>query len=244
MRSVCVLLMLVCVVRALDKLNMCMDAKHHKTEPGPEGALYSQCSPWRSNACCRANTSEEAHADNSYLYNFTWSHCGAISAPCRSHFIQDGCFYECSPHLGPWIQQVNQTWRKERILNVPLCQEDCESWYADCRHDFTCKQDWHSGWDWSSGTNRCPKGSKCRTFEEVFGSAKTMCEAIWSNSYSYTALKKDSGRCMQLWFEGPDNPNLEVARYYLSHAHPQAVAVATTMLLPLLLSLLHAGIPL
>lgn len=25
-----------------DKLNMCMDAKHHKTAPGPEGKLYGQ----------------------------------------------------------------------------------------------------------------------------------------------------------------------------------------------------------
>lgn len=25
-----------------DKLNMCMDAKHHKTMPGPEGQLYLQ----------------------------------------------------------------------------------------------------------------------------------------------------------------------------------------------------------
>lgn len=29
-------------VLSLDKLNMCMDAKHHKVEPGPEGQLYSQ----------------------------------------------------------------------------------------------------------------------------------------------------------------------------------------------------------
>lgn len=27
---------------SLDKLNICMDAKHHKTEPGPEGQLYQQ----------------------------------------------------------------------------------------------------------------------------------------------------------------------------------------------------------
>lgn len=27
---------------SLDKLNMCMDAKHHKTSPGPEGLLYNQ----------------------------------------------------------------------------------------------------------------------------------------------------------------------------------------------------------
>lgn len=66
----------------------------------------SQCSPWHDNACCTANTSAEAHDDNSYLYNFNWNHCGAMSTRCKEHFIQDTCFYECSPHLGPWIQKV------------------------------------------------------------------------------------------------------------------------------------------
>uniref|UniRef100_A0A3Q2VNP5 Folate receptor n=1 Tax=Haplochromis burtoni TaxID=8153 RepID=A0A3Q2VNP5_HAPBU len=136
---------------SLDKLNMCMDAKHHKTEPGPEGQLYQQCSPWRDNACCTANTSAEAHDDASYLYNFNWNHCGTMSKECKKHFIQDTCFYECSPHLGPWIQPVDQSWRKERILDVPLCKEDCETWWEDCKNDFTCKTNWHKGWDWSSG---------------------------------------------------------------------------------------------
>lgn len=116
-----------------DKLNMCMDAKHHKSEPGPEGKLYQQvsdgagapgcflmlitdgcspppsppqCAPWKDNACCTANTSSEAHQDNSYLYNFNFNHCGDMTPKCMKHFIQDTCFYECSPHLGPWIQPV------------------------------------------------------------------------------------------------------------------------------------------
>lgn len=72
----------------------------------PLFALPLQCSPWRDNACCTANTSTEAHNDNSYLYNFNWDHCGAMSPKCKNHFIQDTCFYECSPHLGPWIQKV------------------------------------------------------------------------------------------------------------------------------------------
>lgn len=29
-------------VLSQDKLNMCMDAKHHKVAPGPEGQLYDQ----------------------------------------------------------------------------------------------------------------------------------------------------------------------------------------------------------
>lgn len=43
-RTMWVLLMFTLLSGALcqDKLNMCMDAKHHKKEPGPEGELYLQ----------------------------------------------------------------------------------------------------------------------------------------------------------------------------------------------------------
>ncbi|XP_030632659.1 folate receptor [Chanos chanos] len=232
---------LMCSAVSLDMLNMCMDAKHHKTEPGPEGALYKQCAPWKDNACCNANTTEAAHEDNSYLYNFNWNHCGVMSEKCKQHFIQDACFYECSPHLGPWIQAVDQSWRKERILNVPLCKEDCETWYEDCKNDFTCKEDWHKGWDWSTGNNRCPANSECRKWTDVFPTAKSMCEKIWSQSYQYTTYTRSSGLCMQMWFTG-SNPNKKVAEYYLLNHAPRLAAMATafSMLLaaPLSMALL------
>lgn len=49
------------------------------------------------------------------------------------------------------LLQVDQSWRKERILNVPLCKEDCEQWWEDCRDDMTCMENWHKGWDWTTG---------------------------------------------------------------------------------------------
>uniref|UniRef100_A0A8C9N085 Folate receptor-like domain-containing protein n=1 Tax=Serinus canaria TaxID=9135 RepID=A0A8C9N085_SERCA len=112
-----------------------------------------QCSPWKDNACCTANTSLEAHKDQSYLYNFNWNHCGVMPPKCKRHFIQDTCLYECSPNLGPWIQQVAfpTGWRRERILHVPLCREDCEQWWQDCRDALTCKDNWHKGWNWATG---------------------------------------------------------------------------------------------
>ncbi|KAJ8410851.1 hypothetical protein AAFF_G00188080 [Aldrovandia affinis] len=206
MLTVTCMLALVSMVVSQEKLNMCMDGKHHKDIPGPEGKLYRQCFPWKDNACCKANTTEEAHNDNSYLYNFNWNHCGTMSDACKKHFIQDTCFYECSPHLGPWIQPVDQTWRKERILHVPLCLEDCDTWWNDCKNDLTCKEDWHTGWDWSTDWNQCPKGAACRSFTEIFSNAQNMCEKIWSYSYKYTTYTKDSGKCMQLWFPRGQTP--------------------------------------
>lgn len=198
-----------------DYMDQCLDGKHHKIDPGPEDSLHGQCTPWKQKSCCTTNTSEAAHQDQSYLYNFNWDHCGIMSAQCKQHFIQDTCFYECSPNLGPWIETADESWRRQRILDVPLCREDCDSWYNDCSNDFTCMENWHKGWNWTSGMNRCPHGKPCRKWGDVFPSAKDFCEKVWSNSYKYTDFTKDSGRCMQMWFQNGDvTPNVRVAEYY------------------------------
>ncbi|XP_037233512.1 folate receptor alpha-like [Falco rusticolus] len=215
-------------------LNVCMDAKHHKREPGPEGQLYGQCALWKDNACCTANTSVEAHQDQSYLYSFNWDHCGAMPEKCKRHFIQDMCLYECSPNLGPWIDQTDISWRKERILYVPLCREDCEQWWEDCQDAVTCKVNWHKGWNWTTGTNQCPQGTMCQKFKYVFPKPATLCEEIWSHSYNYSSYHRGSGRCIQMWFDPVQgNPNVAVAQYY---AH--VAAACPTPPLPMLLLLL------
>ncbi|XP_068036895.1 folate receptor alpha-like isoform X2 [Anomalospiza imberbis] len=222
-------------------LNVCMDAKHHKTEPGPEGQLYGQCILWKDNACCTANTSLEAHQDQSYLYNFNWDHCGAMPEKCKRHFIQDMCLYECSPNLGPWIDQADSSWRKERIRDVPLCQEDCEQWWEDCQDAVTCKVNWHKGWNWTTGTNQCPKGAMCQKFKFVFPTAAALCEQIWSGSYRYTSYHRGSGRCIQMWFDPTQgNPNVVVAQYYAHGDAPpnSPLSILLSLLLLTLLALL------
>uniref|UniRef100_A0A2I2Z774 Folate receptor-like domain-containing protein n=1 Tax=Gorilla gorilla gorilla TaxID=9595 RepID=A0A2I2Z774_GORGO len=181
-----------------DLLNVCMNTKHHKTQPSPEDELCGQ----KKNACCMTNTSQELHKDTSRLYNFNWDHCGKTEPACKRHFIQDTCLYECSPNLRPWIWQINQSWRKERILNVPLCKEDCERWWEDCRTSYTCKSNWHKGWNWTSGINECPAGALCHTFEPYFPTPAALCEVLWSHSF-------------KMWFDSAQgNPNEEVAKFY------------------------------
>ncbi|XP_058543873.1 folate receptor alpha-like [Neofelis nebulosa] len=220
-------------------LNVCMDAKHHKEKPSPEDELHEQCSPWKKNSCCFANTSREAHKDISYLYRFNWDHCGQMAPACKQHFIQDTCLYECSPNLGPWIQQVNQSWRKERILNVPLCKEDCQQWWEDCRTSYTCKSNWHKGWDWSSGHNRCPVGAACHHFHFYFPTPAALCSEIWSRSYKLSNYSRGSGRCIQMWFDpAQGNPNEEVARFYAlamsAGAMPHGIGLLLLSLVPML----------
>lgn len=227
-----------------DLLNVCMDAKHHKTKPGPEDKLHDQCSPWKRNACCSVNTSQELHKDNSRLYNFNWDHCGEMTPACKRHFIQDTCLYECSPNLGPWIQQVDQSWRKERFLNVPLCKEDCQEWWEACRTSFTCKRDWHKGWDWTSGMNKCPDTAPCRTFQYYFPTPASLCEGLWSHSYKVSNYSRGSGRCIQMWFDSTQgNPNEEVVKFYASFMTSGTVSHAVVLLVPSLAPVLSLWLP-
>jgi len=69
--------------------------------------LMFQCTPWKRRSCCTHNTTTNAH--HSGLYNFNYDHCSHkknMSEECRRHFIQDLCFYECSPNIGPWTVRV------------------------------------------------------------------------------------------------------------------------------------------
>uniref|UniRef100_A0ABI7XNG3 Folate receptor-like domain-containing protein n=1 Tax=Felis catus TaxID=9685 RepID=A0ABI7XNG3_FELCA len=185
-------------------LNVCMNTKHHKREPGPEDQLYDECTPWKDNACCTASTSWEAHLDVSLLYNFSLIHCGLMMPGCEKHFIQAICFYECSPNLGPWIRKMDLAGPGERILDVPLCQEDCEQWWEDCRTSYTCKSNWHGDWDWSRGKNRCPARAVCHPFPHYFPTPADLCEKIWSNSFKYSLQKTQS--------QGKDYPDHRLYR--------------------------------
>ncbi|XP_071453822.1 folate receptor beta-like isoform X2 [Hetaerina americana] len=161
-------------------LNSCLDGMHHKTEPGPEGDLYKQCYPWRDRSCCKYNTTEAAH--HAGLYGFKLDHCtdsAKMSTDCRRHFVQDLCFYECSPNIGPWIvKDSGMKIRKERYFEVPLCQSDCEAWFESCYDDYTCTDNWSRNFNWSNGRNHCPAMSKCRTFGSIYGNAGNFCSKV------------------------------------------------------------------
>lgn len=67
----------------------------------------------------------------------------------------------------------------------------------------------------SPGRNRCPWGSPCRPFSQVFPRPQDLCEKVWSSSFRYSPEPRGSGRCIQMWFDpARGNPNVAVARYY------------------------------
>ncbi|XP_054284409.1 folate receptor beta-like [Macrosteles quadrilineatus] len=193
-------------------LNWCLDGKNHKEKPGPEGELFSQCTPWKNRSCCTYNTTKNIH--ESRMYNFNYNHCNQIrnmSENCKRHFTQDHCFYECSPNIGPWVVKVNMKMRKERYYQVPLCASDCETWFLACQDDFTCTDNWIRNFIWVKGErNSCLRQAECRTFRQIFGTPNNFCQKVWDDSWK---VVPDSEACMRLWFDGSDgNPNDNIAR--------------------------------
>ncbi|XP_064637007.1 folate receptor gamma-like [Lineus longissimus] len=226
-----------------DFLDTCMEAKYHKNKPTAEPGLYKQCHPWKKRACCEGNTTDSLHNSDRW-YNFNWDHCPGhtMSGKCRRHFIQDLCFYECSPNLGPWLVQSNRKLSNERAVYVPLCRSQCDAWWLDCKDEFTCRDNWGMGFDWSSGVNKCPAGSVCETFETKFKNSTKFCEQIWDHSWK---VVPDNSPCMQMWFESGINPNDGVARKRATYlvqkinsavAHLSSFVVGLSCLLCLMIS--------
>ena len=42
--------------------------------------------------------------------------------------------------------------RNERYYQIPLCKKDCDSWFDDCKNDFTCRDNWNKGFVWKNST--------------------------------------------------------------------------------------------
>lgn len=189
----------------------CINGTDHKHEPGPESQLYKQCTPWKTHACCTEDTTKDIH-NNERRYGINRNHCPErLSEKCDKHFMQDFCFYDCEPNLGPWVVAVNQTRRKERIINVPLCASDCNQWFSDCENDYTCVKNWIRDFRRENGNNICPVNQPCKTFKEIYHNASTFCETVWDGSWKYTPNDQP---CMRLWFNGSTgNPN-ELVRNY------------------------------
>ncbi|XP_046563851.1 folate receptor gamma-like [Haliotis rubra] len=192
-----------------DYLNICLDGRHHKSEPGPEDAMFQQCTPWKKRSCCTSEVSKDLHLSENWL-NFDWNHCGWLSPQCRRHFLQDLCFYECSPNVGPWLVLDNKKIRNERFMHVPMCRSECDAWWEDCKNETTCLKNWSKGFNWTTGVNTCPEGKPCRPFHEIYRDSTTFCEGLWGESWK---VMEKGQPCMYLWFsEEGDNPNDAIAK--------------------------------
>ena len=78
--------------------------------PSPESDASHECYPWKDNACCHSETVNTATAINeAYGPGYHWDRCGPLSNACEQFFIQEACFYECSPHAGSYRRYDDKT---------------------------------------------------------------------------------------------------------------------------------------
>ncbi|XP_077983974.1 folate receptor gamma-like [Glandiceps talaboti] len=201
---------------AEEMLNLCMDGIYHKDSPAPEPNLHGQCTQWSDRSCCFSNVSEAIH-DDGVWHDINWYHCGseALSTSCHKFMVQDSCFYECTPNVGPWLVEHKISIRNERFVDVPLCASECNAWWDACKFDLTCSDNWAKGWDWSSETAACPDDKECKTFKDYFHNSTNFCRNLWGGSFTVVPDDNPDMPCMKMfWEEGEDNPNDEVAQYY------------------------------
>ena len=97
--------------------DMCMLQYYHKqgddgsyAAPSPENKDAHECHPWKDNACCHSATVNSVTAINeAYGEGYHWDRCGPLSNACEQFFIQEACFYECSPHAGSYRRYDDKT---------------------------------------------------------------------------------------------------------------------------------------
>ena len=211
-------------------LDKCIATNYHKSKPGQELGI-TECVPWRPHACCSKNTTDAIKKDGGLtLYNMRWDHCGNLSEKCRDYFIKDTCFYSCSPNLAPWIVSDNipKKARTERVLNIPLCSQDCDGWFEACKDDYTCSDNWGETWKWSKNGNKCKL--KCKRFKDYFQNSVTFCNKIFNHSFAYTEGKHGED-CMSLW---PDGYVRDLNREFAAKAAHQLVGAGVSLNAPML----------
>jgi len=158
------------VARSMGKLgpnehDTCFLQYYHKTEPGPESDDFTECHPWKENACCKHGTVETyTKLKEGYGTNYHWDRCGPLTQACERFFVQEACFYECDPNAGlyrkynssvydprcdegatgydeSYAQSQNCNHNTWQMYGMPIKASFCDAWFDACRKDKFCAHD-------------------------------------------------------------------------------------------------------
>jgi len=117
---------------------------YHKDAPTPEDENFTECHPWKENACCHQNTVKNVETiRESYGEGYEWDRCGPMSQACERFFVQEACFYECDPNAGLY-RKWNSTslnhseYNEWQMEGMPIKRSFCNAWYTACYNDYFC----------------------------------------------------------------------------------------------------------
>lgn len=123
----------------------------HKPEPyDPEDDSFTECRPWKDNACCKQSTVASAEAIRTgYGAGYEWDRCGPMTSECSRFFVQEACMYECDVTAGLYRRCTDEqvaaakegdlcagnTWQ---MYKMPIKASYCDAWYSACANDYFC----------------------------------------------------------------------------------------------------------
>lgn len=138
------------ISKDLGKLTGTHDTCHlsyfHKDAPGPEPDGFTECHPWKDEACCTHGTVETANKlKEGYGAEYHWDRCGDLTPECERFFVQEACFYECDPNAGLFrkfhpdiFDADNEDHNEWEMHGMPIKASYCDAWFEACRTDLFC----------------------------------------------------------------------------------------------------------
>mmetsp|Transcript_18931 Transcript_18931/g.35175 ORF Transcript_18931/g.35175 Transcript_18931/m.35175 type:complete len:330 (+) Transcript_18931:166-1155(+) len=160
---------------------------YHKDTPGPEPKEFTECHPWKDNACCAHETVMSAtKLKEGYGEEYHWDRCGSLSPECERFFVQEACFYECDPNAGlfrkwnatkydgrcdKYAEEYDEAFAKAsncdhntwQMHKMPIKASYCNAWLTACAKDHFCSAD---GGDYFSCAARYEVRDSAAEFEK------------------------------------------------------------------------------
>merc|ERR1712146_347930 len=126
--------------------NSCHLDYYHKATPSEEDDNFTECHPWKQSSCCYQETVSDVDAINqAYGAEDHWDRCGPLSQACERFFVQEACFYECSPNIGLFRKYHPNTFNSSNpdhneweVEGMPIKASYCNAWFDACRNDYFC----------------------------------------------------------------------------------------------------------
>lgn len=130
---------------------------HPEYDPGD----FTVCQPWKERSCCKPETVNTVDTiKNLYGPRWIWDKCGALSPACDKFYLEESCFYECSPNAGLYRQFRSSTQAAThtaqtggvvanasnashadadwQITKMPIKASYWDAWHAACKDDVIC----------------------------------------------------------------------------------------------------------
>jgi len=137
-----------------EKADTCkLEYFHKEGPPTPEGTGFTECHPWKDNACCyEATVTTHDALNEAYGAEYEWDRCGKMSQACERFFVQEACLYECDVNTANYRKCTDEqadnnvvledgtdcSGNKWQMYKMPIKASYCNAWYDACFDDYFC----------------------------------------------------------------------------------------------------------